>query len=325
MEATRLQLGSMSLCTRETWPCWLHFKGACRKQTATQGYYRSRKHSVISAEQQNAVSRNTKLVTFLGKGGSGKTIASLLSAHHYASIGLRTCLVVQSQEPTVDYLLGGKVASSPISFCDGALDVVRLETTKLLLDPLAQLKKADAQLNFSQGALDEVVGEELSVLPGMDALLALGAMEQRIGFAVDFLKGQKADKSYDVVVYDGLSSEETLRLLGAAEKSRWYLQRARDLAEKTDTGRVTSPTILRLLETSVMQGSSGDNSGRTITELWDGADKVLEVILALLRELTCFPPFHLSLKHNISYLCAEDFSNIHGFKKVFLLSSDGSQ
>ncbi|MCO5555188.1 hypothetical protein L7F22_008731 [Adiantum nelumboides] len=187
--------------------------------------------------------------------------------------------------------MGDKIVSSPKSFCDGALDVVRLESTKLLLDPLVQLKKADAKLNFSQGALDEVVGEELSVLPGMDALLALGAMESLIGFARDISKGRKADQTYDVVVYDGLSSEETLRLLGAAEKSRWYLQRARDLAEKTDTGRVTSPSILRLLETSATQDSGSDTSGRSIAELWDGADKILERIsqaFADSKKFSCF-------------------------------------
>ena len=59
---------------------------------------------------------------------------------------------------------------------------------------------------------------------------------------------------------------------------RWYLQRVKDLAEKTDTGRVTAPSILRLLETSLMQESGSDTSGRSIAELWDGADKVLEVI-----------------------------------------------
>lgn len=228
--------------------------------------------------QQQDGNRSTKLVTFLGKGGCGKTIASLLAAHHYANRGMRTCLVLQSQEPTADYLLGCKIGGSPTSFCEGALDVVRLESTKLLLDPLAQIKKADARLNFSQGALDEVVGEELSVLPGMDALLALAAMERFIGFAGDVLKSRKANQTYDVVVYDGLSSEETLRLLGAAEKSRWYLQRARGLAEKTDTGRVTSPSILRLLEASVVQEKGTDTTGRTIAELWDGADKVLEKI-----------------------------------------------
>lgn len=292
MAGLTLQADVLSLCTSESWPCQLYFRSfACRKDARRCHRFCNGGLTITNAQQEQGGNRSTKLVTFLGKGGSGKTIASLLAAHHYANIGLRTCLVIQSQEPTVDYLLGGKIASSPKSFCDGALDVVRLESTKLLLDPLVQLKKADAKLNFSQGALDEVVGEELSVLPGMDALLALGAMEQYIGFAGDVFKARKPDQTYDVVVYDGLSSEETLRLLGAAEKSRWYLQRARDLAEKTDTGRVTSPSILRLLETSAVQDNGSDTTGRTSAELWDGADKVLERIsqtFADSKRFACF-------------------------------------
>lgn len=136
------------------------------------------------------------------------------------------------------------------------------------------------------------MGEELSVLPGMDPLLALGAMERLIRFAGDSFTARQVNRTYDIVVYDGTSTEETLRLLGAAEKSsRWYLQRARSLSERTDTGRVTSPSILRLIEASLMQESSGDSAGRAIAELWDGADRVLEKIaktFADSRRFACY-------------------------------------
>eukprot|EP00249_Psilotum_nudum_P020067 c27544_g1_i1 orf=290-1648(-) len=220
----------------------------------------------------------TKLVTFLGKGGSGKTISAILAAHHYAQIGLRTCLVLQSQEQTADIVLDRKLSCSPTSFLDGNLDVIRLESTKLLLEPLAEIKKADARLNFSQGILQEVKGEEISVLPGMDATLTLTAMERLLGFAGhNVRKTSKPKATYDIVVFDGSSSQETLRLVGAAERLRWYLQCARSLAEKTDTGRVSAPSILRLLEASITQDSASSNE-KTIADLWDESDHILQTI-----------------------------------------------
>jgi anion-transporting ArsA/GET3 family ATPase len=58
----------------------------------------------------------------------------------------------------------------------------------------------------------QIKGEELSVLPGMDPILAMGAIERLTGFTGGLFKGvgKKGDnKEYDVVVYDGLSSDGT--------------------------------------------------------------------------------------------------------------------
>ncbi len=52
---------------------------------------------------------------------------------YYASNGLRTCLLIQSQDPTADVLLGVKLNSTPSSFREGALTALRLETTKVCL------------------------------------------------------------------------------------------------------------------------------------------------------------------------------------------------
>lgn len=69
----------------------------------------------------------------------------------------------------------------------------------------------------------QIKGEELSVLPGMDPILAMGAIERLTGFTGGLFKGmgKKDDKEYDVVVYDGLSSDEIFRMFGSAERARW--------------------------------------------------------------------------------------------------------
>lgn len=72
----------------------------------------------------------TKLITFLGKGGSGKTTSAIFAAQHYAMAGLKTCLVIHSQDPTAEYLLNCKIGTSPIT-CNNNLSAIRLETTKV--------------------------------------------------------------------------------------------------------------------------------------------------------------------------------------------------
>lgn len=98
---------------------------------------------------------STKLITFLGKGGCGKTTAAIFAAQHYAMAGLNTCLVIQNQDTTADYLLNCKIGNSQVE-CSKNLSAVRLETTKMLLEPLNRLKQADAQLNLTQGTLGGV-------------------------------------------------------------------------------------------------------------------------------------------------------------------------
>jgi arsenite-transporting ATPase len=221
------------------------------------------------------------LVTFLGKGGSGKTTAAVLLAKAYASEGKRTVLVVQGQDRVAEALLGHKLPTVPELEAPGSnLTVVRLESTKLLLEPLAQLKKLDARLGFSSGALQEVVGEELSILPSMDTLLAVGALERLAGIT-GLLNRQPTGSAwdsagkYDVVVYDGPSNEDVLRLFGSPERARWYLSRFRRLAEKTDAGRVLLPSAARAVDSVLNGGSSSGGESTSTAEVWGAAERVL--------------------------------------------------
>uniref|UniRef100_F6HSS3 Uncharacterized protein n=1 Tax=Vitis vinifera TaxID=29760 RepID=F6HSS3_VITVI len=66
--------------------------------------------------------------------------------------GFNTCLVIHSQDPTAKYLLNYKIGTSPI-ICNNNLSTVRLETTKMILEPLHLLKKADVELNITQGVV----------------------------------------------------------------------------------------------------------------------------------------------------------------------------
>ncbi|KAJ8760492.1 hypothetical protein K2173_015159 [Erythroxylum novogranatense] len=229
-----------------------------------------------SSSAENASSQSTKLVTFLGKGGSGKTTCAVFAAQHYAMAGLRTCLVIQTQDPSANYLLNCKIGTSP-SECRENLSAVRLETTKMLLEPLNRLKQADKRLKITQGVLEGVVGEELGVLPAMDSIFAALEIGKLAGFLASKTQENNNKDKFDIIVYDGISSDETLRMIGAASKARLYLRYIRNLAEKTDLGRLVTPSLLRLVDEAMnLTGAKAPLNGKLSAELWEILDKKLE-------------------------------------------------
>ncbi|KAI5436597.1 hypothetical protein KIW84_022919 [Lathyrus oleraceus] len=88
--------------------------------------------SVAASSSSSQDVAATQLLTFLGKGGSGKTTAAIFAAQHYAMAGFKTCLVIHSQDVTADYLLNCKIGTSHV-LCTNNLSAVRLETTKVRL------------------------------------------------------------------------------------------------------------------------------------------------------------------------------------------------
>lgn len=69
-----------------------------------------------------------------------------------------------------------------------------------------------------------MVGEELGVLPGMDTIFSALELEKLVGFLRKKTQKNNPKYDFDVVVYDGLSTEETIRLIGATGKSRLYIR-----------------------------------------------------------------------------------------------------
>ncbi|KAJ1386667.1 HSP20-like chaperone [Sesbania bispinosa] len=189
--------------------------------------------------------------------------------------GLNTCLVIHGQDTTADYLLNCKIGTSHVE-CSKNLSAVRLETTKMLLEPLKFLKQADAQLNMTQGTLGGIVGEELGILPGMDSIFLVLALERLVGFLGTAASKSQQDK-FDLIIYDGISSEETLRIIGGSSKARLYLKYLRTLAEKTDLGRLAAPSLLRLVDEAMKLSSSRSYfNGTMSSEIWDTLDQLLE-------------------------------------------------
>lgn len=170
------------------------------------------------------------ILTFLGKGGSGRTTIAIATAKKYSSLGLKVLLVGQDPTPAFSIQLGQSVDSNLTEIAP-KLDVIQLKTTQLLENKWEDLKALEAKYLRSP-TLKNIYGQELGLLPGMDCTLAL-----------NFIREQDESGKYDIIIYDGNDSINTLRMLGTPEIISWYARRVRQTFEQSDIVKALSPFV----------------------------------------------------------------------------------
>ncbi|MQM14071.1 hypothetical protein Taro_047002 [Colocasia esculenta] len=88
-------------------------------------------------------------------------------------------------------------------------------------------------------------------------------------------KRKYSDQDFDIIIYDGISTKETLRVIGAAERARWHVKYIRNLAEKTDIDRLSAPSFVKLVQESIStNGRSID--GKISADIWDDIEQSLQ-------------------------------------------------
>jgi len=168
------------------------------------------------------------ILTFLGKGGSGRTTLAIAAAQRLSKEGKRVLLA--TQDPTTEFLLETPLSTEPTSI-SAQFWAVKLQAAVLLEESWEEIKKLEAQYLRSP-LLKEVYGQELSVLPGMDQGLALNALREY------YESGQ-----YDVIIFDGTGDLNLLRMFAIPEHLSWYIRRFQNLFLNSDLGKAISPFI----------------------------------------------------------------------------------
>ena len=174
----------------------------------------------------------TRILLYTGKGGVGKTSIAAATAALSAQRGHRTIVlstdIAHSLADAFDQPLGPEPTQLAPNLWGQEPDVYhnigRYWQT---------IQRYMAEL-FSWRGLDEVLAEEMTVLPGMDELGNLLWIADHV-----------ESKAYDVIVVDAAPTGETLRLLSLPEASRWWIERIAPIGRRVS--KIGRPMLERMI------------------------------------------------------------------------------
>jgi arsenite-transporting ATPase len=174
----------------------------------------------------------TRILLYTGKGGVGKTSVAAATALICAERGYRTMVLSTDIAHSLGDAFGRELGAEPVEVAPnlwGQESDVFFNVARYW----GRIQEYAASVLRWRG-LDEVLAEEMTVLPGMDEVGSL------LWIAEHHDSGE-----YDVIVVDAAPTGETLRLLSLPEAVKWWMEKVEPIGRRIS--RLTGPMIHRLI------------------------------------------------------------------------------
>src|SRR3989441_30938 len=175
-----------------------------------------------------------RIILYLGKGGVGKTTIAAATAVRSAKMGKRTLVVSTDLAHSLADCLNTPLASHPKELSPN-LWAQEVNVLDEMRRGWSKVQDAMSKVLRKQG-LDEVMSEELALIPGMDEIVSL----------LNIYRNAR-EGNFEVVVIDAAPTGETVRLLSMPDAFQWYAGRITGLNLKSSTLRMARPFIKAFL------------------------------------------------------------------------------
>ena len=190
----------------------------------------------------------TRILLYTGKGGVGKTSVAAATALACARRGYRTIVMSTDIAHSLADVFGVELGPQPVEIAPklwGQESDVFFNVARYW----GRIQEYAASVLRWRG-LDEVLAEEMTVLPGMDEVGSL------LWIAEHHDSGD-----YDVIVVDAAPTGETLRLLSLPEAGKWWMEKIEPIGRRIT--KLTGPFIQRIVGMP-MPGDDVFNAGEDL-------------------------------------------------------------
>jgi arsenite-transporting ATPase len=206
-----------------------------------------------------------RIVLFAGKGGVGKTSIAAASGVACAQKGIKTLIMSLDAAHSLvdsfdlDKTLMDKNKGKPIRVAKN-LSVQEVDVQEEIKKNWGQVHKyISSLLNIS--GIDEVLAEELAILPGMEEVSSLLHINRYV-----------AQKRYDIILLDCAPTGESIRFISIPTSLEWYMKKLFDVERRIV--KVARPITKRLYQVPLPE----DEYFASIQRLFDrleGIDRIL--------------------------------------------------
>jgi arsenite/tail-anchored protein-transporting ATPase len=174
----------------------------------------------------------TRILLYTGKGGVGKTSTAAATALACADRGYRTIVLSTDIAHSLGDVFGSSLGPEPREIAPN-LWGQESDVFHNVSRYWGRIQEYAASVLRWRG-LDDVLAEEMTVLPGMDEVGSLL-----------WIADHHDSGLYDVIVVDAAPTGETLRLLSLPEAVKWWMEKVEPIGRKLS--RLTGPIVNRVV------------------------------------------------------------------------------
>lgn len=201
-----------------------------------------------------------RIIVHTGKGGVGKTSISAATALRCAEMGLKTIVISTDTAHSLADSLEKPIGPEPVQLYPNlwAQEV----DARYSMDKYWGLFQKYMVALFSKQGVEDVVAEEVTILPGLEE-----------GAHLLWINKYVKEGQFDVLVVDAAPTAETLRLLSLPDVTRWWFERILTLTR--GVSRVIRP-ISKLMRRG--DAMPEEDAFSQVQQLFDTLDSVRQLL-----------------------------------------------